>query len=85
MALEKGLIGPGLLKRITWSIKSAASGRNFKKKRIALEKHWREVDGRKEASIAMALNDTLGREFWIGGLFKVPIFIPRIPCPHSEH
>ncbi|KAF8900175.1 ABC protein [Gymnopilus junonius] len=80
-ALEKGLIEPGLLKRVSWSIKSAASGRNFRKKRIALENHWREIGGRKEASIALALNDTFGREFWIGGFFKVIGDTAQLMCP----
>ncbi|KZT29601.1 ABC protein [Neolentinus lepideus HHB14362 ss-1] len=35
------------------------------------EKRWREVDGRKEPSLAWSLNDTFGWEFWAAGAFKV--------------
>lgn len=36
----------------------------------ALEEDWRQVSGRRQASIVMSLNDTL-TGFWAGGIFKV--------------
>ncbi|KAJ7891133.1 ABC protein [Mycena leptocephala] len=38
-----------------------------KEKREELEREWREKDGRREASLAWALNDVLGHMFWKGG------------------
>ncbi|TFK49597.1 ABC protein [Heliocybe sulcata] len=35
------------------------------------EQRWRDVDGRKEPSLAWALNDTFGWEFWAAGAFKI--------------
>ncbi|KAJ7771298.1 ABC protein [Mycena maculata] len=61
--LDNGEVGPGWLKRTAWAL----PGRDGK----ALEKAWREKDGRREASLAWALNDVLGSMFWRGGLFKV--------------
>ncbi|KDR69404.1 hypothetical protein GALMADRAFT_272012 [Galerina marginata CBS 339.88] len=81
LALDKGLVKPGMLKRFSWFIKTVGSGRNAGKKRDELEKRWREVTGRKEASIALALNDTLGREFWIGGAYKVIGDTAQLMCP----
>ncbi|KAJ6630972.1 P-loop containing nucleoside triphosphate hydrolase protein [Mycena sp. CBHHK59/15] len=64
-------VTPPLLTRFLWSVKSLASGMHHSDRRSALEKHWREVDGRKKASLAWALNDVLGHLFWIGGAYKV--------------
>lgn len=70
-SLEKGLVQPGLLRRGLWVIQSVSAGRNCGRRRKELEKKWREVDGRKTPSIALALNDALGFFFWTGGMFKV--------------
>jgi len=32
---------------------------------------WQLGDGKKEAYIALTLNNVLGKEFWAGGIFKV--------------
>ncbi|KAF9565380.1 ABC protein, partial [Agrocybe pediades] len=69
--LRKGIIKPSLLKRITWNLYALSDLGHFSDKRQALEKAWREVDGRKEPSLALALNDTVGVFFWTGGFFKV--------------
>ncbi|KAJ7513244.1 ABC protein [Mycena galericulata] len=61
--LDRGDVGPGWLKRVAWAL----PGRDG----AALEKAWREKDGRREASLAWALNDVLGHMFWRGGVFKV--------------
>lgn len=60
--LESGEAKPGLVKRVRWAL----SG-----KRAERERKWREEGGRREASLAWALNDVLGHLFWKGGLFKV--------------
>jgi len=71
--LEKGLIKPDFFRRTVWNLRSLAALNQFTKKRVALEKSWRSVEGRKEPSVALALNDTVGLFFWSGGLFKVYI------------
>jgi ATP-binding cassette subfamily C (CFTR/MRP) protein 1 len=69
--LAKGEIRPGLVKRVSWAIQALHAGVNYSDRRVFLEKRWREVDGRKEPSLAWALNDTFGHLFWIGGGYKV--------------
>ena len=70
--LEKGEIRPPVLKRAKWTFQALRNrGSGYSEKRAALERQWLEHDGRKEASLAWALNDTLGLSFWLGGLFKV--------------
>ncbi|KAI0091325.1 ABC protein [Irpex rosettiformis] len=93
--LAKGEIRPSFFKRAKWSVqamKNAKSG--YTEKRAALERQWLEHDGRKEASLAWALNDTLGLSFWLGGLFKVlgdtsqlmgPILVKAIINFGKEH
>ncbi|KAJ7500976.1 ABC protein [Mycena galericulata] len=61
--LNRGDVGLGWLKRVAWAL----PGRDG----AALEKAWREKDGRREASLAWALNDVLGHMFWRAGVFKV--------------
>ncbi|ETW82987.1 ABC transporter [Heterobasidion irregulare TC 32-1] len=69
--LATGEINASLLKRSLWNARALASGRGRQKRRASLEAGWRESAGRKEASLAWALNDTFGWSFWVGGLFKV--------------
>ncbi|KAJ7642099.1 ABC protein [Roridomyces roridus] len=61
--LDAGEVGPGFLRRAAWAL----PGRDAK----ALEKQWRDTDGRHAASLAWALNDVFGHLFWRGGVFKV--------------
>ncbi|KAG6832807.1 hypothetical protein H0H92_009426 [Tricholoma furcatifolium] len=60
--LENGEIGPGLWKTAVWTL----SGRREEK-----EKRWREVDGKKQASLIWAMNDSVKWWFWTGGILKV--------------
>lgn len=85
--LANGEIKPGFLKRLKWAISSTRAGTKYADRRASLETQWREVDGRKEPSLAWALNDTLGSLFWIGGLFKVSLLIIAIKFAliHSLH
>ncbi|TRM64247.1 P-loop containing nucleoside triphosphate hydrolase protein [Schizophyllum amplum] len=69
--LESGEIRPSLRKRIAWRMRALGSPAHYRERRAQLEQQWRDVSGRREASLAWALNDTLGRAFWIGGFFKV--------------
>ncbi|KAJ7510427.1 ABC protein [Mycena galericulata] len=69
--LDDGRIVPRVLTRFFWSIRALAGGFEYRARRSVLEKQWREVGGRKEASLAWAMNDVLGHLFWIGGVFKV--------------
>lgn len=60
--LSLGEIKPSAWKRIVWTVKGGRAER---------EKHWREKDGMKHASLAWALNEVFGFDFWCAGLFKV--------------
>ncbi|KAJ7309378.1 ABC protein [Mycena albidolilacea] len=60
--LVSGEAKPGLVKRVRWALSGKRAERGRK---------WREEGGRREASLAWALNDVLGHLFWKGGLFKV--------------
>ncbi|KAF8624506.1 hypothetical protein AX15_005822 [Amanita polypyramis BW_CC] len=59
--LAKGEISPGL-KGLWWSITGNRQER---------EKKWREVDGRKKASLVLAMNDSIKWWFWSAGILKV--------------
>ncbi|KAJ6548467.1 ABC protein [Mycena capillaripes] len=65
--LADGRSNPPMRKRLGWDIKALGS----RDRRAALEKQWRDAEGRREASLAWALNDVFGHVFWIGGAFKV--------------
>ncbi|KAI0768143.1 ABC protein [Trametes elegans] len=92
--LVNGEVQPGHLQRAKWSVQALKGQGSYRERRAALEKHWREVDGRREASLAWALNDVLGRDFWYGGIFKVigdtsqlmgPILVKAIINFGKEH
>ncbi|KAJ7164009.1 ABC protein [Mycena crocata] len=69
--LDDGTVKPPAFTRFMWAIKALSAGGKYRDRRATLEKHWREIDARKEASLAWAMNDILGHLFWIGGAFKV--------------
>ena len=83
--LDAGEISPSWYLRMKWFFIALLvwgkgpweQGSNFSERRAALCRHWRAVDGRKEASLAWALNDTFGFSFWLGGVFKVTHFLRR--------
>ncbi|KAG6817159.1 hypothetical protein H0H87_012120 [Tephrocybe sp. NHM501043] len=60
--LETGEISPGLWRKTFWML----SGKRDEK-----EKKWREVDGKKRASLIWAMNDSVKWWFWSGGVLKV--------------
>ncbi|KAJ7221015.1 ABC protein [Mycena haematopus] len=69
--LDNGRITPPMFLRLIWAVKALRSGVYYRNRRATLEKRWREVTGRREASLAWSLNDVLGHLFWIGGASKV--------------
>ncbi|KAI5833117.1 hypothetical protein K523DRAFT_413569, partial [Schizophyllum commune Tattone D] len=60
--LAAGEIKPSLRKRLLWSLRG---------QREAQERKWREVDGKRKPSLALALSDAIFWWFWIGGVLKV--------------
>ncbi|EGN97738.1 hypothetical protein SERLA73DRAFT_111068 [Serpula lacrymans var. lacrymans S7.3] len=59
--LTRGDIGPGL-KGLWWS----ATGN-----RVERERQWRENDGKRQASLVLAINDSIKWWFWSAGILKV--------------
>ncbi|KAG2055912.1 ABC protein [Suillus hirtellus] len=72
--LDSGELRPSLFKRIGWTMRAISrnnQGATLSERYAAFHNHWRECGGRKEASLAWALNDVFCGMFWIGGVFKV--------------
>ncbi|KAH9902793.1 P-loop containing nucleoside triphosphate hydrolase protein [Cubamyces lactineus] len=69
--LERGEISPGL-KGLWWSIRGNRAER---------EKQWREKDGRKKASLTLALNDSVKWWFWSGGIMKLIADCAQVTSP----
>jgi hypothetical protein len=69
--LAKGEIGPGL-KGLWWSIRGVRAER---------EKQWREKDGKRRASLVLAMNDSVFWWFWSGGILKVISDTAQITSP----
>ncbi|KAG0700067.1 ABC protein [Suillus ampliporus] len=74
--LESGAFKPSLFKRTGWALRAISSqgqkqGTTWSERRATFQKHWRESEGRKEASLTWALNDVFCSMFWIAGVFKV--------------
>jgi hypothetical protein len=59
--LASGEIKPGL-RAIWWMLRG---------NRAEKEKQWREVGGKKKASLVYAMNDSVKWWFWSGGILKV--------------
>lgn len=77
--LARGEITPSLTQRAKWCLQAVRQGRSgYGERRRELEARWREKDGLREASLAWALNDTIGRSFWLGGVFKVGVCRGRV-------
>ncbi|KIL59921.1 hypothetical protein M378DRAFT_26751 [Amanita muscaria Koide BX008] len=69
--LERGEISPGL-KVLWWTI------RGNRKER---ERKWREIDGKKRASLVWAMNDSVKWWFWSAGIFKIISDTAQITSP----
>ncbi|KIJ46424.1 hypothetical protein M422DRAFT_165131 [Sphaerobolus stellatus SS14] len=69
--LDSGEIGPGW-RKLWWTIRG---------NREAKEKQWREKDGRKKASLVLAMNSSIAWWFWSGGIFKVVGDTSQITSP----
>lgn len=68
--LDQGKINPSFLTRCRWNLSSLMAGKRYKEHRAMLEDQWRRIGGRRSPSLAWALNDVFGRQFWLGGAFK---------------
>lgn len=75
LKLASGEIKPGLVKRLSWSLRALSAGKHHAERRRSYEARWRDLDGRKQPSLTWALNDTFGHYFWGGGAFKVVIHV----------
>ncbi|KAG6334059.1 hypothetical protein ID866_5033 [Astraeus odoratus] len=69
--LEKGQINPGL-RAIWWTIRGNRAQR---------EKAWREKDGKRRASLMLAMNDSVKWFFWTGGILKVISDTAQVTSP----
>ena len=69
--LSSGEISPGL-RALWWSIKGNREER---------EKKWREVDGKKRASLNWAMNDSVKWWFWSAGILKVIGDVAQVTSP----
>lgn len=69
--LVKGEIGPGL-KGLWWSIRGVRAER---------ERQWREKDGKRKASLVLAINDSVFWWFWSGGILKVISDTAQVTSP----
>lgn len=69
--LANGEISPGW-RKVWWSLR---------RNRAERERTWREKDGRRRASLTLALNDSVKWWFWSGGLLKVSSDIATILTP----
>ncbi|KAG6861355.1 hypothetical protein C0995_001088 [Termitomyces sp. Mi166 len=70
--LENGDIRPELWRTVIWTL----SGSRREK-----EKKWREVDGKRRASLIWAINDSVAWWFWSGGLLKVISDTAQVTSP----
>lgn len=70
--LTNGDIRPGFWKLTVWTL----SGKRKEK-----EKYWREVGGRKKASLIWAMNDSVKWWFWSSGLLKIVGDTAQITSP----
>ncbi|RPD61094.1 P-loop containing nucleoside triphosphate hydrolase protein [Lentinus tigrinus ALCF2SS1-7] len=69
--LANGQISPGL-KGVWWSIRGNRAER---------EKRWRQKDGRKHASLVLAMNDSIAWWFWTGGILKLLADVSQVCSP----
>jgi hypothetical protein len=70
--LELGEISPGLLRQLWWTLHGDAK---------ALEDRWRKKDGRKKASLTLAMNDAIFWWFWVGGAMKLCGDVAQMTSP----
>jgi len=70
--LARGDVHPGPFNVVLWMLTG---------KREEKEKRWRELGGRKNASLALALNDSVKWWFWSGGVLKVFGDIAQVTSP----
>ncbi|KAI6165735.1 ABC transporter [Pisolithus thermaeus] len=69
--LEDGKVKPGL-RAIWWVVRGHRADR---------EKCWRERDGKRKASLILAMNDSIKWFFWSGGVLKVIADAAQVTSP----
>ncbi|KAI0749569.1 ABC transporter [Daedaleopsis nitida] len=69
--LANGEVSPGW-RGVWWSLRGNRAER---------EKQWREKDGRKRASLVLALNDSIKWWFWVGGILKLIADLAQVCSP----
>ncbi|KAJ6454129.1 ABC protein [Mycena sanguinolenta] len=70
--LARGEVRPGVWRRAKWRLNIGKQAKARKSVPVGeRDKWWRDEGGRRDPSLAWALNDVLGHMFWKGGLFKV--------------
>ncbi|KAI9000570.1 P-loop containing nucleoside triphosphate hydrolase protein [Trametes punicea] len=69
--LANGEISPGI-RRLWWTVRGNRAER---------EKQWRDKDGRKRASLTLALNDSIKWWFWTGGFMKLIADCAQVTSP----
>ncbi|KAJ6577412.1 P-loop containing nucleoside triphosphate hydrolase protein [Mycena capillaripes] len=69
--LANGDINPGW-RAIWWTLRGS---------RVEREKRWREIDGKRKASLIWAMNDSIKWWFWGGGLLKIMGDTAQITSP----
>jgi hypothetical protein len=70
--LANGEIEPSIRQRIWWTLRGDRQGR---------EERWREKDGKKKASLALAMNDSIKWWFWSAGVCKVTADTAQVTSP----
>ncbi|KAI6099708.1 ABC transporter [Pisolithus sp. B1] len=71
LELEDGKVKPGL-RAIWWVVRGD---------RVDREKCWRERDGKRKASLILAMNDSIKWFFWSGGVLKVIADTAQVTSP----
>ena len=79
--LEKGEIGPSVGRRVVWWVKRLWGEKVGREEQ---EIRWK-MGKRKRASLAWALNDVIGRRFWIAGVYKVTSSSSQPPHQTNTH
>lgn len=87
--LGRGDVRPGWVRCVKWALRRWITNtrrgvvgflwrrekwEKVKVTREEQERGWRRDEGRGRASLVWALNDVLGRRFWIAGAFEVRLY-----------
>jgi hypothetical protein len=70
--LDAGEIKPAIYKRIFWTVRGNYDQRF---------NNWKSKDGRRKASLTLAMNDSVFWWFWIGGILKLVADVAQMTSP----